>query len=389
MTLLLCAFALPAGIAACYLLLATILSRGLHLPPASKRVHRFDVIVPAHDEAQGIGRTVSSLLRVDWPPEKRRVVVVADNCSDSTASIARAAGATVMERNDQTRLGKGYALNHAFDASLAEGWADAVVVIDADSEVSPNLLESMAARLDEGAAAVQVDYGALNPHSSWRTQLMAIALASFHMVRSRARERLKLSSGLRGNGWCVTHQALHETPFCAYSLTEDVEYGIALGLRGIRVHYAEEAVVKGEMAASERVARSQRQRWESGRWALVRSQVAPLIRRAWQTRRLLCLDLALDLLVPPLSYVALNIMALIVLSWLGNLRYPDCRIWLWLGIADALVLALYVVRGWTLSGTGGRGVRALAFAPVFLVWKLALMATHRPSRWVRTARERV
>ena len=91
-----------------------------------------------------------------------RVLVVADNCTDSTAALARAAGAEVLERDDTERRGKGYALDFAFHASQAHGWADAVVVVDADTEVSANLLEAFAARIENGAKAIQAHYGVLN-----------------------------------------------------------------------------------------------------------------------------------------------------------------------------------------------------------------------------------
>src|SRR6185503_643631 len=153
------------------------------------------------------------------------------------------AGAYVIERNDSVRRGKGFALQYAFRASHEAAWADAVVVVDADTEVSTNLLEAFATRIEAGADAVQVRYGVLNSEASWRTQLLAVAKACFHDVRSRARERLALSCGLRGNGWCVTHCLLAEIPYEAFSLVEDVEYGITLGLAGYRVHYADEAFV--------------------------------------------------------------------------------------------------------------------------------------------------
>ena len=93
-------------------------------------------------------------------------------------------------------------------------------IVDADSLASPNLLRACAERLERGAMAVQVDYAVLNPDASWRTRLMSIALASFHRLRSRARERLGVSCGLRGNGMCFSRALLREVPHAAYSMTE-------------------------------------------------------------------------------------------------------------------------------------------------------------------------
>jgi 1,2-diacylglycerol 3-beta-glucosyltransferase len=270
--------ALPATFSCAYLALLTLLSWRIPSPGRSLRQLSFDVIVPAHNEETGIARTVSSLLAMDWPRDQFRVLVVADNCSDTTASVAREAGAHVLERQDETLRGKGYALSYAFARSIQDGFAEAVVVVDADAAVSANLLEAFAVRIERGARAVQALYGVLNPWSSWRTQLLAIAKGAFHVVRSRARERLGLSCGVRGNGWCVTHALLKEVPYRYYSLTEDVEYGIALGVAGCRVEYAGEAQANADMASSEKNARTQRQRWEQGRFRLVASATLPLLR---------------------------------------------------------------------------------------------------------------
>jgi cellulose synthase/poly-beta-1,6-N-acetylglucosamine synthase-like glycosyltransferase len=381
--------AVPTVLSCAYLLLATLLSSRLPAPRRSARILRFDLIVPAHDEAPVIARTVASLRRLDWPPDRFRILVVADNCSDATADIARDAGAQVMERHDQPLRGKGYALRFAFDRSERDRWADAVVVVDADSEASANLLESLAARIEAGAQALQVHYGVLNPQAAWRTRLIAIAIGAFHAVRSRARERLGLSCGIRGNGWCLTQALLQRVPYRAFSLAEDIEYGIELGFSGCRVHYCDEAQVLGEMVTGARAAGRQRQRWESGRLQLVRSRTLPLLRAALHQRSRICLDLAFDLALLPLSYVALMVALLALLAGLDSLRQHQWLAPLWVACGCALTLALYVLRGWQLSRVGWRGLLALLGAPVFVLWKLALLlGGRRTSDWVRTERER-
>jgi 1,2-diacylglycerol 3-beta-glucosyltransferase len=386
--LILLCLALPAGLACLYLFIATLLSGALSVPPRSSRTLRFDVIVPAHNEVAVIERTVASLKKIEWPADRFRVWVVADNCDDSTAELARAAGAHVLERHDTARRGKGYALQHAFRASLEEGWAQAVVVVDADAEVSVNLLEAFAARIQMGAHAVQAHYGVLNPQASWRTRLITIAKASFHIVRSRAREHLAVSCGIRGNGWCVTHELLMTVPYAAFSLTEDLEYGIDIGMAGYRVAYADEAHSDADMVTGEQVARKQRQRWEGGRFQLIRGKTLPLLAAAFRQRSAICLDLALDLLVLPLSYVAINVLALIALAAALSWWQPAYYGWVWAGLACGASLVLYVLRGWQLSGIGAQGLLDLARAPGFLVWKVLLMLNPRKSgEWVRTDRE--
>jgi cellulose synthase/poly-beta-1,6-N-acetylglucosamine synthase-like glycosyltransferase len=221
--LVLLALAVPAALACAYLLVQTLMSGPLRPPPASARRLRFDIVVPAHNEAVGIAHTIANLRQLDWPTDRYRILVVADNCTDATAALAGAAGVNVLERHDPTLRGKGYALLFAFQRSHADAWADAIAVVDADSEVSPNLLEAFAARIEHGAHVVQARYGVLNPWGSWRTRLLTVAIGAIDVVRSRARERWRVSSGLRGNGWCVTRKLLDQVSYNAFSLAEDLE----------------------------------------------------------------------------------------------------------------------------------------------------------------------
>lgn len=373
-----------------YLAALTLFSTGRRSATVSPEPRtRFDVVVPAHDEEGGVAATVASLLATDYPSDMRRVIVVADNCSDATAARATEAGALVLERRDPLLRGKGYALAFAFERVLA-GDADAAVVVDADSRVTPNLLRAFDARLQSGASAVQAHYGVLRPEASWRTRLMHLGFTLFHDVRSRARERLAVSAGLRGNGMAFAASTLRQAPHQAFSIVEDVEYGIRLGLLGHRVHYAGEAQVLGEMVSSEKASRSQRSRWEGGRWLLARRHAWHLLREGLRRRSSILLDLSMDLLVPPLSYVALatTIGVVAALAWagLGHGAWWPLAFW----GAAVLGLSLYVARGLWLSGGGPRAVLDLLWVPVYVAWKIALALRPRSSRdreWVRTTRE--
>ena len=387
--LLLAAAALPVLGAALYLLVLTLAS-GRRGPPAygSPRL-RFDLVVPAHDEEAGIAATVESLAALDYPAALRRVIVVADNCGDATTARARAAGARVLERVEPARRGKGYALAFAFARILEEGVADAVVVVDADSVVSPNLLRAFAARLEAGAQVVQARYGVRNPDASWRTRLMTVAFALSGTLRALGRERLRCSAGIRGNGWCVTTSLLREVPHEAFSIVEDAEYALRLAWAGQRVWLADEAEVGGEMVAGAAGSASQRRRWEGGRRALARAEAGRLVRAGLRRRDRVLLDLGLDLLVPPLARLgawagAGAILAAALGAW--QARVPVAA-WPW--GAALLALLAYLARGWWLSRTGVRGLAALARAPAYLAWKIGLWLTRRqaPDAWVRTQRE--
>lgn len=374
-----------AGYLGLLALLARTPRRRTHAEPP---LTRFAVVIPAHDEEQQIAATVKSVLRADYPAKRRRVIVVADNCTDRTAERASDAGALVWERIDRERRGKGYALEYAFERLVREGEVDAFVVVDADTVVSSNLLRAFDTRLQAGAMAVQAEYGVRNVEASWRTRLMTVALAMFHRTRSLARERLGLSVGLRGNGMCFSRALLEAHPHRAYGLVEDVEYGVSIGLAGHRVWFAEEARVLGEMVSTGAAARTQRQRWEGGRLQLARTHLPRLVRAGLARRSAMLLDLAMDIVVPPLSYVGLAIGAGLVAEGALGLYFAGSMPSAWLWLAEAAALLLYVGRGVQHSGLGMRGVAALAYAPAYVLWKLVIARPFkRDDAWIRTRRE--
>jgi cellulose synthase/poly-beta-1,6-N-acetylglucosamine synthase-like glycosyltransferase len=380
---------LPVVTVTLYLGALTILSA--RLPERRRRASpiAFQVVVPAHDEERGIADTVASLRSLGYPSERFQVVVVADNCADGTAASARAAGAQVLVRSDAERRGKGYALAFAFERILAAGWAEAVVVVDADTLVSRDLLDVFAAHIEAGAEAIQSEYGVRNPQASWRTRLVAIAFGAFHTVRSRGRERLGLSCGLRGNGMCFTTGILRRVPYAAFSIVEDVEYGVRLGQAGVRVHYAGEASVLGEMAATERASREQRRRWEDGRRRLLGRDALGYLAASLRRGDPVGVDLVADLMIPPLSSLGAVTAVGAVTSALVAVAQHRVTIALGAWWVSALVLVAYVLRGWQLSGTGLRGLRDLLAAPLYVGWKLTLplrASVTTRGEWVRTPR---
>jgi cellulose synthase/poly-beta-1,6-N-acetylglucosamine synthase-like glycosyltransferase len=249
------------------------------------------------------------------------------------------------------------------------------------------LLRAFAARLDAGAQAAQAHYGVRNKNESWRTRLMVIALSLFHGVRSIARERLRVSAGLRGNGMVFTTKVLAEVPHQAFSIVEDVEYGIRLARNGHRVWYVDDAEVLGEMAAGEQASRTQRERWEVGRLQMARQFGLPLLRDGIRQRSLMLCDLAADLLVPPLSYVVAA--AVLGLGVAATVAWSTDSTWLVAPFAvSVLMLTAYVLRGIQLANVGLRGFVDLLYAPGYMVWKylLAVRGKRTSQEWVRTRR---
>src|SRR5713226_6983933 len=195
-----------AALPAFYLLslaIAAVAVRPRRMPRADPS--RLAVLVPAHNEAELIGRCVRSLLGQSYPRLSYRVIVIADNCRDQTAVEARAAGAEVMVRDEPTARGKGQALRWAMDRILAGSTPpDALVVVDADSLAHPELLWELEAERAAGAEVVQAEYLIADENGSTQSELVALAFLLFHRVRLGGRRALGLPANLVGNGMLLT-----------------------------------------------------------------------------------------------------------------------------------------------------------------------------------------
>src|SRR5215213_6200546 len=237
---------------------------------------RFAVIIPAHNEEHTIPNTLESLDELDYPPECYGVFVIADNCSDATAEVARGYGCTVLERAAPERRAKGYALSWAFERIPEE--YDAVVVVDADTKVDSKLLDSFARAYDHSTALqawqVQVAGSSVSSVASY------VASALQNYLKPWGRENLGLSAGLGGNGMCIPRTLLEEVPWRRFGLGEDIEYHADLVLAGKRVRFVPEARVEAIAPHTLRSLQSQRSRWERGRVEALRRLAGPLLARS-------------------------------------------------------------------------------------------------------------
>lgn len=358
------------------------------------------VIVPAHDEELVLAGTLTSLQSQSYPAECAQIVVVADNCTDSTAALARTYGVSVLERTNAQERGKGYALNHAVQHLLAQPVvADGFVILDADTQAAPDFLQHISARISRnadprGLGAWQGRYGVLNARDGWRAALMTAAFDLVNHVKPLGRDTLGLSAGLKGNGMAFTRALAEALPWPGGSLTEDLDYSLELARRfGLRVQYVPEARVEAQMPATAGQAASQRSRWERGRFGLVRACALPLLWEAVRRRSLLLLDAAFDLLTPPLAELAALLLLFAGLAALGVSTHllPD-PIWLAAAASGLLGLCVYVLCGLRVAGAGPEAYAALARAPFYALWKFALLFTGRrksktsADEWVRTER---
>jgi cellulose synthase/poly-beta-1,6-N-acetylglucosamine synthase-like glycosyltransferase len=339
------------------------------------------VIIPAHNEETLIGRCVRSVLSEGNADTE--VLVVAHNCSDTTATEGEIAGAKVLVLNDPKQTGKGAALSCGY-ASVLAGQSQAVLVIDADSVIDSELIAQVRNRLQAGAQALQCRYEVYNSQGSQRTRLMALAFCGVNVIRPRGRARFGLSAGILGNGFALHRQVLAQIPYDAQSVVEDLEYHLALVRAGIRVEFIDSVAVRAEMPISSEGARSQRARWEGGRLRMMK-QWAPKLVAGIFRGHLRQIEPLLDLLSLPIALEG----ALLLIA--ACLPVPSLRLYT---LAAFAVLLLHI----SVASVQGEGIwtamKALSIVPFYILWKLWMVpeiwrASRFNAAWVRTERESI
>lgn len=371
---------LPGSLLLATLSLAALLPRRQPADPRPGETGPLAFVVPAHNEAASIQTTVNSLQAACRADGACSVWVIADNCSDNTAALARAAGVNVLERHDPTRRGKGYALESAF-AALAGHAAEWLIVVDADSTLQPGFLPAMRRAMHSDRHALQACYLS-SAGSHLRSRVSRIAQWGFNLVRPLGRQRLGLSAGLFGNGFALRRQLLERLPYRAFSVVEDLEYHLRLIEAGERVHFVADARVVGEIADSRDGARTQRSRWEGGRLRMLREHWAALLRQSLSGNRM-AFEQLLDLTLLPLS---LHVLLLATAAMLGGLG-------LLVAATGLLAIGLYLLALLWLGPTRPADLVALLLSPAYLLWKLTLLpitlaSSGRQAAWIRSQRNK-
>jgi len=349
--------------------------------PQLRRTIRLAVVVPAHNEETMIARTVQSLKAADADTP---IFVVAHNCTDGTAKAATQAGAQVVELNNSKLRGKGAALRHGFAAAFSDG-ANAVLVVDADSLVSTNLIHATDDLLQQGADATQCRYEleltevrATHPMA----RLRALAFRGMNVLRARGRAGFGFSTGLFGNGFALTASLLDRVPLNVNSIAEDVEYHTRLVEQGIPVYWLGSAYVHAHSPASSKAQATQEARWEGGRLRVARRAssklFAALLHGHWRA-----IETLADVWSLPLSrgILALLLTIFLAIHWLHVYA-----------LACAAVTLLYVIQAALLGNQPFKDLIALAAAPIYVIWKalitpLVLRQSRSRAEWARTKRE--
>ncbi len=347
--------------------------------------HRFAVLIPAHDEELLISELIHSIRASEYPQERIAIHVIADNCTDRTASIARGLSAIVHERNDLRERGKGQALAWGLK-QLDLDECDVVAIVDADNLVDPGFFAAMNRELIRGARVLQGYDGLSNPEQTVLTRLIAVTSVMKNLLFYGGKAALGWSILLMGTGIVVRCEVLKALGWRATSIAEDLEQSFTLRENGERIRFVADARVYAQEAANLRQGYAQRQRWSSGRQAVWRLGWRAVV-RGIRTRNFDLAEAGIEVLLPTYSMTAnLTLLALA----LSLLFAPSSPWWLLLAGALLALQMLEIAAGLWVMRASWRFVVSLAFGPVYLVWKATIdalaLAGYRRDRWARTER---
>lgn len=405
---------LPLAVFGLECLLAVLTHRVCSVPAIVQRPH-LAILVPAHNEAPGIAATLHNIQTQLRPND--RLIVIADNCTDQTATVARQCDPLieVLERHDPDHRGKGFALAYGVDhlrsAPVPEPTStpEIVIIIDADCQLAPGALDALAvACLDHAghparpAQAVYLMDPPPNPTP--RDYLSTLAFLFKNQVRPLGLHVLAGPCLLTGTGMAFPWQLLAGSQpitqtqpslsLATANIVEDMQLGLDLAHLGHPPYLCPHALVTGQLPSASAAVRTQRQRWEHGHLHTLLVQAPRLLLAGLVTLRPTLFLLGLELSVPPLSLLVtlwgVGLCVTLVGGWLAQSASANIR-WgpLVLLLAAGLCMLLGVVAGWVRFARKRVPGRVFLLTPLYILWKVPMyigFLFHRQRSWIRTAR---
>jgi 1,2-diacylglycerol 3-beta-glucosyltransferase len=361
---------LPSLLAAIFYFVFTwLVPRQPPLPTATADVWPLTVLIPAHNEETGIASTIASVLKADYPAEARTILVIADNCTDATADVARRAGASVLVRTDPTNRGKGQALAFGIQHALQSS-TKAILVLDADCTISPGLLHGMNAMLFHGCRVVQAALHSTNAEEGTAAFIASVGTEVDNAV-ANGLDRVVGRVPLRGTGMLFRRDVLEQVPWSAMGKTEDAEYASKLRAADIAVRLLPLEFVRAEAPVQPDAFLMQRRRW----CGALRVPGTNVFHRFLYSKPLVLLAHGISLML-----------------------YVACAPFLAESQIITLGLLLLVVFGMTTS-VYVRAIRRVGWSRIsfrnwvaapFLIWRMGLLALgiggSKPNEWQRTPR---
>lgn len=281
--------------------------------------HKFMALVPAHNEAAVVGNLIESLKNQNYPKELLDIYVIADNCTDNTAQIAKDLGAIVYERFDEKKKTKGFAMQWFLNQKIKENADyDAFCVFDADNVVDKNFLNAMNKKLCQGEEIVQGYRDIKNPADSW----ISAGYALFYWMMNRfyhlARYNLGLSPLINGTGFMVDFNLIKPTGWDTITLTEDIEFSLKNIAKGRKLGWATDAIVYDEQPTEFKQSWSQRSRWTVGHLQCMKYYTKDLAEGVLEYRTLMNFDGFLYLMGIPMMIVTFLLLAINTVIFLAD-----------------------------------------------------------------------
>lgn len=294
--------------------------------------HKFMAIIPAHNEEMVVGNLIDSLKNQTYDKNLYDIYVIADNCTDKTADVARKAGAIVYERFDNAHKTKGYALQWFLKQKIAENADyDAFFVFDADNIVDKNFIKNMNKKLCQGEEVVQGYRDIKNPTDNWITAGYALFYWTMHRMYHLARYNIGLSPLLNGTGFMVKFDVVKPNGWETETLTEDIEFSLKQIIQGRKLGWATDAIVYDEQPTSFKQAWSQRSRWTVGHMQCLKTYTGKLYKAVKEHKTLMNFD--------GLLYIAGTTPILVVtfgLILINCIMYASQAMTTWLFIVNIL-----------------------------------------------------
>ena len=260
-------------------------------PYITNKKHKFMAIIPAHNEEMVVANLIESLKNQNYDKELYDIYVIADNCTDNTAKVAREAGAIVFERFDKAHKTKGYALQWFLKQKIEENADyDAFFIFDADNIVDKNFILNMNKKLCQGEDVVQGYRDIKNPTDNWITAGYALFYWTMHRLYHLARYNIGLSPLLNGTGFMVRFDVVKPNGWETETLTEDIEFSLKTIIQGKKLGWATDAIVYDEQPTSFKQSWSQRSRWTVGHMQCIKRYTGELFEAVKEHKSLMNLD---------------------------------------------------------------------------------------------------
>ena len=260
-------------------------------PYLTNKNHKFMAIVPAHNEEMVVSNLIESLKNQTYDKNLYDIYVIADNCTDNTAEVARKAGAIVFERFDPAHKTKGYALQWFLKQKIEENADyDAFFVFDADNIVDKDFIVNMNKKLCQGEDVVQGYRDIKNPTDNWITAGYALFYWTMHRLYHLARYNVGLSTLLNGTGFMVRFDVVKPNGWQTETLTEDIEFSLKRIIQGKKLGWATDAIVYDEQPTSFKQSWSQRSRWTVGHIQCIKEYTKQLAVAAKENKTMMNFD---------------------------------------------------------------------------------------------------